>query len=128
MVRVLIKITPPVLLWIVFFVVVLKIPYPDSLIKANLVQVSFFFFPLFAAITFSINIFLKNLLLSSSISLLIISLLLLKALDTLNLITGLITVVPIGLLISYFRKNKPVSLTSLSKIPKLHSTRRHKHE
>ena len=117
------KIIPALVFWAIFSVVIFQVPYPESLIKADFVQISFFFFPLYLALLFSLNIFLKNLSSSASISLGIISLLILKVLDTLNLITGLLVVISVGLLVSYFKKSKSGSLTSAQKIPKLTSLR-----
>ncbi len=115
----LIKITPGIISWGIFIFVVLQIPYPQTLIQANLVQLLSFFISLFLALSFTINIFLKNIPSSVSFSLGLISLLILKALDTLNLVTGILTIIAIYLLISYFRKINKRSLTKLPKIPKL---------
>lgn len=117
---------PPILFWGIFSLVIFQIPYPDSLIKANLVQISLFFFPLYLALFLTLNIFLKNFPLSASISLGLISLLILQSLDTLNLITSLLVLMSTGLLVSYFRKIRRGSLTSEQKIPKLHTMRKQK--
>ncbi len=120
---------PKVLIALVFLGIftfaVLKIPYPNSLTDANLLQLLAFLFSLFLAITFTINIFLSSIYLSIAIALGIIFLLILKALDSLNIVTITLTVLAIGLLISYFRKTKSKSgLTKGSGIPKLGSLHR----
>lgn len=113
------KIIPALIFWTIFAWVVLQVSYPDNLAQANAVQIGAFFIPLFLAISLSINIFYKNILTSSSFSLGIVLMLVLKALDSLNLVTTLIILVAIYLLVSYFRKLKKKRLTNLSKIPKL---------
>lgn len=105
--------------WAIFAYVVLQVPYPDTLTQANLQQLLFFFIPLFLAITLTVNIFLKNIFISAAISLGIIFLLVLKALDSLNLVTLSLTIISVGLLVSYFRKIKRRNLTKLPKIPRL---------
>ncbi len=119
MLKILPKIIPVLIFWAIFGYVVLQVPYPDSLTQANPTQLLAFFLSLFLAITFTLNIFLKNIFSSCSISLGLIFLLILKALDSLNLVTGILTTVAIGLLISYFRKIKRKNLTKILKIPKL---------
>lgn len=120
----LIKIFKALFFWGVFGFVVLQIPYPESLTQANITQLLSFFIPLFLAIALTFNIFLKNIFITGSISLGIILLLILKALDSLNLITGVLVIISIGLLVSYFRKLKRKNLTKLPKIPKLTTLRR----
>lgn len=118
------KIFPALLLWGIFIFVIFQIPYPENLTQANILQILGFFVPLFLAVSLTINIFLKNIFLSSSLSLGIIFLLVLKALDSLNLVTGAIIVIATTLLVSYFRKIKKKSLTKLPKIPKLTNMRK----
>ncbi len=124
-----------VFFWGIFALVILYIPYPESLTQANWTQITPFFIFLYLTLVFALNIFLKNIFISSSIALGLIFLLTLKALDSLNLVTGVLTIIAVGLLISYFRKVKrhdppPSSgfknLTKLPKIPKLTSLRRNK--
>lgn len=112
--------------WGIFAYIVLQVPYPNSLTQATLLQLLVFFISLFLAITFTLNIFLSFILLSSILSLGIIFLLILKALDSLNIVTAILTLIAIGLLFSYFRKIKKGSLnpiksglTSSGKISKL---------
>lgn len=105
--------------WGCFIFVILKVPYPESLSQANIAQILSFFVTLYLALVLSTNIFLKNLYISASISLGIIFLLMLKALDTLNLVTAVLILIAIYLLVSSFRKTKRTSLTKWSKIPKL---------
>lgn len=113
------KIAPTLIFWGIFTYVVFQIPYPKNLTQASILQILGFFIPLFLAVNLTINIFLKNIFSSSSISLGIIFLLLLKALDSLNLVTGTIIMIAVILLVSYFRKIKKRGLTNHSKIPKL---------
>lgn len=118
------KITPVLFLWGIFGLVILQVPYPQSITQADFLQLSLFFIPLFLAILFTLNIFLKMGLISGSLSLGIIFLLILKALDSLNAVTAVLVIISIGLLISYFRKFKRKNLTKLPKIPKLTNLRR----
>lgn len=108
--------------WGILAYVILQVPYPDSLTQSNTTQLLAFFIPLFLALNFTINIFLKFLIRSSLISAALITFLILQALQTLNLLTFILTSLAFGLLISYFKKKK--GLTTSSKIPKLTSLRR----
>lgn len=123
MFKVIIKIIPALIFWGIFTFVVFKVPYPESLSQANFAQISLFFAPLFLATAFTFNIFFKNILMSLSFTLCLIFLLILKALDSLNLVTGILVIISGGLLFSYFRKIKRKNLTKLPKIPKLRSLR-----
>ena len=96
----------PLFLWGVFILVIIKIPYPQTISQANLVQLSSFFIPLFLALFFSFNLFFKNYIYSVFISSGLIFLLILKALDSLNLITGILVITIEYLLISYFRNQR----------------------
>lgn len=122
--KILTKIAPGLLFWIIFIVVIFKVPYPESLTQANLIQAISFFTSFYLAIAFSLNIFLKNILLSFSISLGFIFLLILKALDSLNFVTAALILLAIALFISYFRKTKQSNLTKRTKIPKLTQLRK----
>ncbi|MDD5415499.1 MAG: hypothetical protein PHE48_00665 [Candidatus Daviesbacteria bacterium] len=113
------KIISVLFFWGIFIFVVLQVPYPESLTQANYTQLILFLTPLYLALIFTLNIFLRNILSSCSFSLGLIFLLILKALDTLNIVTALLTVAATYLLFSYFRKIKKHKLTKLSKIPKL---------
>lgn len=115
---------PSIFFWGIFIFVILYVPYPETLIQADVFQISSFFIPLFLALISSFNIFLKNFFLSFSISLGLTVLFVLKALDILNIITGFLAISATGLLISYFRKTKRSNLTKLPKIPKLTQLRR----
>lgn len=114
----LIKIFPALFFLGVFGFVVLQIPYPESLTQANITQLLSFFIPLFLAITLTFNIFFKNIFITGSVSLGIILLLILKALDSLNIITGSLIIVSVGLLISYFRKIKVRGIKGIRRIRK----------
>lgn len=113
------KIILGLLFWGGFIFVVLNVPYPDSLTQANLNQVIPFFASLFLVLLLTFNIFLKNIFISFSISLGVILFLILQALDSLNLVTGILIIISAGLLISYFKKTKSKHLVKLPKIPKL---------
>ncbi len=116
--KIIFKFLPALIFLGIFAFVVFQIPYPDSLTQANFTQIIPFLISLYIALIFTINILLRNILLSVTISLGLIFLLILKALDSLNIVTGILIVVAIGLLTSYFKKTKR-NLTKLSKIPKL---------
>lgn len=118
------KITIALVFWAIFTIIIFQIPYPENLSQANILQILGFFVPLFLAVSLTTNIFLKNIFLSASLSLGIIFLLTLKALDSLNLVTGTIIIIAVILLLSYFRKSK--RLTKLPKIPKLSRLQRRK--
>ena len=125
MIKILLRIFPALFFWGVFIFVIFQVPYPDNIASADSIQLIFFFIPLYLALVLTFNFFLKNILISASISLGLIFLLFLKALDSLNLVTGILTIISVYLLVSYFRKNKR-SLTYLTKIPKITSLRRRK--
>ncbi len=112
--------------WGVFVYIVLQIPYPETIVQANITQLVYFFVSLFFSITLSVNILLRNIFISSAISLGVIFSLILKALDSLNLVTGGLLVISISLLISYFRRIRTKDLTNLPKIHKLTHLRRQK--
>lgn len=120
------KVIPVLFFGAIFIFASLQVPYPQTLTQANTIQLLLFFIPLFLALSATINLFLKNIFSSSSISLGLIFLLILKALDSLNLVTGILIVISVGLLVSYFRKAKRRSLTLGLKIPKLISLHRRK--
>lgn len=100
------RIIPVLIFWGIFAIVVLQIPYPQTITQADSAQVTLFFLPLLLSLSFTINLLLKNILSSGSISLGLIFLLILKALDSLNLVTGVLIIIATYLLISYFRKAK----------------------
>lgn len=120
------KIIPALIFWAIFGYVILQIPYPDTITQANPTQLMAFFIPLFLAISLTLNLILKNIFISGSISLGIIFLLILKALDSLNFVTAILVILSAGLLISYFRKIKRKNLTKLPKIPRLTNMRKQK--
>lgn len=100
------RIIPVLFFWGIFIFVVLKIPYPESLTQADFTQIGSFLIPLFLALILTFNIFLKNFYISFSIALGFVFLLILKALDSLGAVTGILVIISIGLLYSYFRKTK----------------------
>ncbi|MBI3103609.1 hypothetical protein HYZ05_01585 [Candidatus Daviesbacteria bacterium] len=124
MVKILIVILPALIFWGIFVYVVFQIPYPENITQANPTQLVGFFIPLYLAITFTLKAFLKNIFISGSISLGLLLLLILKALDSLNLVTGVLVIISVVLLVSYFGKMKKKSLTKLPKISKITHLRR----
>ena len=124
MLKLFFKFIPALFFWLIFIFVVLQVSYPENITQSNFTQLLSFFIPLFLALSFTLNIFLKNIFISTSISLGLIFLLILKALDSFNIVTGILILVPIGLLASYFRKIKRRSLTKWGKIPKLTKLRK----
>lgn len=123
MLKIVAKTIPAVIFWGAFALVIFQIPYPDSLPQANFQQISLFFISLFLAVIFTLNIFLKNILMSVSFAICLIFLLILQALDSLNLVTGVLVIISGSLLFSYFRKIKKSGLTKQTKILKLRSLR-----
>lgn len=117
--KIILKVIPALIFWGAFAYIVLQIPYPESLTQANSLQIFPFFASLYLALTFTLNIFLNSILFSSSICLGLIFLLILKALDSLNIVTGILIVIATYLLASYFRKAKKRNLTKQTKIPRL---------
>ena len=127
MAQLLLKIIPALIFWGIFGYVILQIPYPESLTQANITQLILFFIPLFLALTVTSNLFIKNVFSSSIISLGIICLFILKALDSLNLVTGLLTVISIWLLVSYFKKVRIPRLRLSNGLKKVKLTHMQKH-
>lgn len=121
---IILKTIPALIFWGVFIFVIFQVPYPKSLTQASLFQTLSFFIPLFLVLTFTINIFFKIFLSSATISLGLILLLILKAVDALNFVTAGLTLFAIYLFLSYFQKSRKKRLTSSFKIPKLSSLRR----
>lgn len=117
---------PIIFFWGLFIFTVFQVPYPQSLIGAKAYQILPFFISLIFSIAFTLNIFFKNIFISFSISLGLMSLLILKAIDSLSIVITILIITAVLLLISYFRKDKsknlnPIKsdLTKLYKIPKL---------
>lgn len=102
------KITPALIFWIIWILVIFYVPYPESLTQASIWQVLAFFAPLFLALTFT---------LSAPIGLGVVFLALLKALDALNFVSAALTIIAVALLLR-------VRLTSAQKISKLTSLQR----
>lgn len=124
--QLILKILFPLFFLGIFIYVIFNVEYPQTITQATLFQLMVFFVPLFLALTFSLNLFFKNFISSGAISSGIIVLLLLKALDSLNIVSAILTILASFLLVSYFQKAKKKSLTNYSKIPKLTSLRRKK--
>ncbi|MBI2334227.1 hypothetical protein HYU96_00285 [Candidatus Daviesbacteria bacterium] len=116
--KIILKIIPALFFWGVFTLVIFYVPYPKSLTQASILQLLAFFVPLFLALTFTTNL---------AIAMGVIFLLLLKALNTLNFVSAVLTITAVGLLFSYFRKNKSKhNLTKLKKMSKLTHLQRKK--
>ena len=130
MVQVFLKILLALIFWGIFSYVIIYVNYPESLTQASTGQLLYFFIPLFLAIIFTVNILLRSIIRSILIAFGVIILLVLKALDSLNLVSAGLTIIAIGLLFSYFNpstrsaRSGPSGLTSGSNIPKLKSLRR----
>lgn len=119
------KLIPALIFWGIWILVIFYVPYPESLTQASAWQMLAFFVPLFLALTFTLNLFFNFIFSSAAISLGVVFLLLLKALNALNFVSATLTIVAVGLLLSYFRKEKgKSSLTSGQKISKLTSLQR----
>ena len=114
---IILKMLPVLIFWLIFGYVVLMISYPETLTQANIIQLLYFFIPLFLALTFTINLILKFAVRSVLITLTLITFLILNALGILNLVTFVLTPFAFGLFISYFKKKS--NLTSNLKIRKL---------
>ena len=121
MLQIFLKIIPALIFWGIFLYVIFQVPYPKTLKEANLIQLLSFFTPLFLALIFRLDVFLRFIFRSILISFTVIILLVLKDLDTLGLIASGITLIVLILSLIYFKKT---SLTSSLKIPKLTALRR----
>ncbi len=120
MFKIFLKVLTVLIFTSIFIYVLFNVPYPNSLTSATVFQLTAFFMPLFLSLTFTTNLFLKSLPSSVFISLGLILLLILQGLDSLNLVTGLLTIIAVYLLLSYFKKAKShAKLTLEGKIPKL---------
>lgn len=121
--RYFLKVVPALSCWGGFIFVIIKVPYPDSLTQANFTQLTPFIFFLFSALSLTLNIFLRNIFISGSVSLGLIFILILKALDSFNFVTGSLVAVVMYLLVSYFGKTRRKNLTpiqsGLTKLPKI---------
>ncbi len=117
--KIILKIIPALFFWGIFIFIIFQIPYPDSLTQANFTQIIPFLIFLYLALVFTINIVLKNILLSAIISFGLIFLLIIKALDSLNIVTGILIAIATYLLASSFKKTKRKDLTKHPKIHKL---------
>ncbi|OGE18608.1 hypothetical protein A3J19_03010 [Candidatus Daviesbacteria bacterium RIFCSPLOWO2_02_FULL_41_8] len=116
------KTFPALIFWGAFAYVVLQVPYPKSITAANYTQILPFLASLYLALVLTLNILFKNILFSASVCLGLIFILILKALDSLNIVTAILIIVATYLLAGYFWKTKR-NLTKQPKIPKLQSLR-----
>jgi hypothetical protein len=110
--------------WAGFIGVLIFIPYPESFTQANLFQLACFFIPLFFGLFFSLNLLLKPILFSTTISIGLIILLVLKALNYFNFLSIGLTLTTTLLLLSSFKNTS--GLTSIINMPKLRFSRRRK--
>lgn len=99
-----IRIAPLIIFCTAFALVIYLVEPPKSITEAEVLQLILFFIPLFLLTSFALNLFLKFLLRSLVVSLGFMILLILKALDSLNLITFSLTVLATVLLASAFKK------------------------
>lgn len=122
------KIILALIFWGIFVGVMFNVPYPESLTSATLSQILPFFTSLFLVFVFTFNFLIRSVIISSIFSLGLILLFFLKALDSLNLVTGILILISTFLLISYFKKAKKHTLlknsgfrnlTKQTKIPRL---------
>lgn len=126
--KLLFKVFPVLIFGAIFAYALFNVEYPESFATATIFQLAFFLIPLYLLLTFTLNIFFNFLPLAGILSLSLTTFLILKALDSLNWVTGGLTVISFGLLISYFGQIKWKSsgshLTKGSKIPTLTSLKR----
>lgn len=111
--------------WGIFIYVLFFVDYPSSLTQASPVQLLLFFIPLYFAIAFTFNLLIRNIIICLVISLGIILLLILKALDSLNFVSGGLAIISVILLVSYFKKGSR-NLTSSTSATKLNPLQRRK--
>ena len=112
--KIIIALIPALIFWFIFLIVILTVNYPKSLTQANFYQILAFFVPLYLALILTIRIVIKKIVINLIISLGLMILLILKALDSFNIVTAILTVLAIGFLISYF-KDSSVSKPNLKK-------------
>lgn len=99
-----IRIAPLIIFCTAFALVIYLVEPPKSITEAEVLQLILFFIPLFLLTSFALNLLLKFLLRSLIVSLGFMILLILKALDSLNLVTFSLTVLATVLLASAFKK------------------------
>lgn len=110
------KIILSLISWGVFLYVLFFIEYPESLTQASPFQLLAFFTPLYFAISFSLYLIIKNLAVCLVISLGIILLLILKALDSLNFVSGGLAILSVFLLVSYFNPSTRLRLRGMNSL------------
>lgn len=99
-----IRIAPLIIFCTAFALVIYLVEPPKSITEAEVLQLILFFIPLFLLTSFALNLLLKFLLRSFIVGLGFMILLILKALDSLNLVTFSLTVLATILLASAFKK------------------------
>lgn len=102
--RLFIRFSPVLFSWLIFILVIFNVQYPQSITQAAFSQLFALFVPLYLSITLTLHLVIKNWVISLLVSLGLLILLILKTLDSLNLVTGALTILAIGFLISYFKK------------------------
>lgn len=116
--KLLLRILVCLIFWGIFgFVIFAGVPYPNTLTSASFTQLLFFLIPLFFALTFTINITARLLIISIIISLGIILILILKALDILNFVSAGITILAVYLFYSYFQRKELVHFQRKKLVP-----------
>lgn len=110
------KLSPIFISGAIFGLVIWQIEPPQSLTKASFLQMVLFFVPLFLSLIFTFDLIFRFYLKSFIISLSIVIILILKTLDTLNLVTLALTFVATFLITKSLKQPKK---SYLSKIPKL---------
>lgn len=101
-----------ILTWVIF-----KIEPPKSITQASVLQILLFFIPLFLLIVFLLNLYLRFLVYSAIMAIGIIILLLLQALNSLNIVSAALVIIACALLLKSIQR--PKNKIPLAKIPKL---------
>lgn len=100
------KLLLPLISWGIFIYIVNTFEPSQTFTQISLFQALVFFIPLILALTFTINLIIRFLIFSFTISAALCLLLLLKGLGGLNPISGLLTLFAFGLLLSYLKQFK----------------------
>lgn len=116
------RLLPVLLLGLILGLVIWQTPPPASLTSASVLQLTLFLTPLFLLLTFLVDHFLRFFLRSLVVSLGLVILLVLKALDSLNIASLIMTVLAVVLIIKSLKK--PKKLNYSAKIPKLTSLKK----
>lgn len=98
------KLIPVIFFAGIFALVLWQTQPPKNLTSATIFQILLFFIPLFLLLIFLLNIYFQFLVRSFVISLGIVLLLIFKSLETLNFVSGILTVAAIIFLVVSFKK------------------------